>query len=34
MAKIIKTEYPIIAKWQKNIVRLHASQPATSHQLL
>jgi len=28
MAKIIRIEYPIIARWQKNMVRLHANQPA------
>ena len=27
MAKTIRMEYPIIARWQKNMTRLHANQP-------
>jgi len=27
MANIMRTEYPIIARWQKNMTRLHANQP-------
>jgi len=30
MAKIIRTEYPIIPRWQKNMTILHASQPVST----
>jgi len=32
MAKTMRMEYPIAARWQKNMTRLHANQPVfTAH---